>query len=491
MQEKQLTEKITNAAKWAAVTEIAAKIVSPISNMVLARILVPESFGVVATVTMVFSFADMFTDAGFSKYLIQHEFVDDNEKNQSANVAFWTNILVSLVFLITIIIFAGPISDFLGLSDSGITLIVSCISLPLTSFSSIQMALYKRDFDFKSLFFVRVVVVTIPLFVTVPMAFILKSYWALIIGTIVGNAANAIVLTVKSPWKPNFFYSLKLLNKMFSYSVWTLLESITMWFNGYIDTFIVSIFLSIFYLGLYKTAMTTVNQILNLIVTATTPILFSTLSRLQNNKAEFKTTYLKFQRLVGTLLIPLGFEIFFFRELGTQILLGNQWSEIADFIGLWGSVGTFSVVIAQFASEAYRAMGKPRVAVLSQIIQLIFLLPAVFIGAQFSFKALYILRTFVRVISVVISLILLHKFIHIKYHEVLKNLMPMSISSVIMSIVIYFMKDISDNLLFSILTALVGIVVYSAVLLLLFPQNRKEIRGIYMVQYNKSVRKRG
>lgn len=491
MQKKQFTEKITNAAKWSAIAEIVAKIVIAISNMVLARILVPEAFGVVATVTMVFSFADMFTDAGFSKYLIQHEFIDDSEKNQFANVAFWTNIFVSMLFLITIIIFAEPISVFLGISDSGITLIVACISLPLTSISSIQMALYKREFDFKSLFFVRIVAVTIPLFITVPMAFILKSYWALIIGTIAGNVANAIALTAKSPWKPHFFYSLKLLKKMFSYSMWTLLETIIMWLNGYIDTFIVSIFLSISYVGLYKTAMTTVNQILSMIAIATTPILFSALSRLQNCKIEFKNTYLKFQRLIGILLIPLGFEIFFFRKIVTQILLGSQWSEIADFIGLWGIVGTFGVVVAQFASEAFRAAGQPKVAVLSQGIQFLFLLPAVFIGANFSFEVLYILRTCVRIICMVISLILLHKFLHIKYYIVLKNLVPMCISSVIMCMVILFMKRISDGFIFSLVTVLVSMVVYFTVLMLLFPQNRKEIWQIYMAQYNKILDKRG
>ena len=71
MNSNNLNKKIGMAAKWSIATEIAAKLISPVSNMILARFLTPEAFGVVATVTMVTSFADMFTDAGFQKYLVQ------------------------------------------------------------------------------------------------------------------------------------------------------------------------------------------------------------------------------------------------------------------------------------------------------------------------------------------------------------------------------------------------------------------------------------
>ena len=70
-----------NATKWSTITEVIAKLISPITNMILARIISAEAFGVVATITMITSFADMFTDAGFQKYLVQHDFEDEDEKN--------------------------------------------------------------------------------------------------------------------------------------------------------------------------------------------------------------------------------------------------------------------------------------------------------------------------------------------------------------------------------------------------------------------------
>ena len=71
--QNDLGKKIVNASKWSSITEIIARLISPVVNIFLARLLAPEEFGIVATITMVITFAEIFTDAGFQKYLIQHE----------------------------------------------------------------------------------------------------------------------------------------------------------------------------------------------------------------------------------------------------------------------------------------------------------------------------------------------------------------------------------------------------------------------------------
>ena len=102
-----INERVGSAAKWSIFTEIIVKIISPITNMILARILVPEEFGVVATVTMIVSFADIFTDAGFQKYVVQHQFKTKEDEDVSTCVAFWTNISASLLLWFFIFIFSN------------------------------------------------------------------------------------------------------------------------------------------------------------------------------------------------------------------------------------------------------------------------------------------------------------------------------------------------------------------------------------------------
>ena len=217
----ELNTKVVKATKWSTFTEIIAKLITPITSIILARMLTPEAFGVVTTLTMVITFAEIFTDAGFQKYLIQHNFTDDLDREQSTNVAFWSNLIMSLFIWGIIGVFDDSLAAMVGNPGLGHVLTISCISIPLAAFSSIQMALYKRDLDFKTLFKVRIVGISIPLVVTVPLAFYLRSYWALVIGTIVSNLVNAILLTVYSKWKPKFYYSFHKLKEMFSFSAWS------------------------------------------------------------------------------------------------------------------------------------------------------------------------------------------------------------------------------------------------------------------------------
>ncbi len=136
--------KIGKALRWSTITEISAKLISPITNMVLARLLTPEAFGLVATVTMVVTFAEVFTDAGFHKYIVQHEFEDDEDLDKSTNVAFWTNFIFSLIVFAVIFIFADSIAYLAGSAGIGNAIRVAGISIPIISFSSIQTARYRR-----------------------------------------------------------------------------------------------------------------------------------------------------------------------------------------------------------------------------------------------------------------------------------------------------------------------------------------------------------
>lgn len=481
--------KILNATKWSVIAEISAKIVAPFTNIILARLLTPDAFGVVATATMIFSFADMFTDSGFQKYLVQHNFVDAKDKIQSTNVAFWTNLFLSFLFWVIIIIFNSQLAIAVGNPGLGIVFIVSCASLPLTSFSSIQMALYKRDFDFKTLFYVRLVSVAIPLFVTVPLAFFTKSFWSIIIGTICGNLSNAIILTWKSSWKPSFFYSFAILHKMLSFSMWSLIEAFAIWLGGYIDVFFVGLFLSSHYLGLYKTSINTVNQIMGLVTASTTSVLFSALSRSQNNKKEFERIFFAFQKNVGLFILPMGVGIYLYRDFVTLILLGKQWSQASDFIGLWALVNAIKIVLSNYCSEAYRAMGKPKISVFVQVSQLFVLVPLLFYGAQNGFTTLYIMRCLVSLELVVVNLFTVRIALQISSWKMIKNITPEIIASAGMIPVALICQNISNSFVWELFSIFICIIIYFAIIFLL-PWSHSWFTNL-ILSFIKHIKKKG
>lgn len=431
MSDRNLNKKIVTATKWSSVTEIAAKLVAPVTTMLLARILTPDAFGVLVTVMMVISFAEIFTDAGFQKFLIQHEFESDEELYQSTNVAFWTNLVFSLLIWGLIIIFSQPIANLVGSPNESTEIAIAGCCIPLAAFSSIQMALYKRWFDFKTLFYVRIVGVLIPLFVTVPLALYFRNCWALILGVIAQNFSNALLLTLKSPWKPNRFYSFAKLKEMFSFSMWSMIESVSIWLTSYVDFFIVGKFLSPYYLGLYRTSKTTIGQIFSVVTSVSTPILYSSLSRLQENKEEFKNLFFKFQKIVGILVFPLGVVVFLFRDFITLVLLGEQWGEASLFLGLWGLTDSITIVFSHYSFEIYRALGKPLVSVFVQLFHAAFIVLCLCLFIHHDYDTICLVRTIVRFQGIIVNLIVLYILTNITIGKMIKNVFPSIFASVL------------------------------------------------------------
>lgn len=469
-----MNNKVLDATKWSFVTEMVSKLIAPITNMILARLLVPEMFGIVTTITMVISFADIFSDAGFQKYLIQHEFDDREQLYESSNVAFTVNLLLSIIFWIIIIIFCQPIVKMLGNEGEELVLIISCISLPMTSFSSIQMALYRRNFEFKKLFYVRLIGSCIPLIITVPLAWITRNYWSLIIGTIFGNFANAIVLTLMSPWKPKFKFNFSLLKEMFSFSMWALLEAIIIWFTSYVDIFIIGTILSSYYIGIYKISMTTINQILALITGTTNAVLFTSLSREQNNPEQFRKVFLNFQSFTSYIVIPMGVGIFAYKEFVTFILLGDQWDIASGFIGLWGIVGGFYVILGGYCTEAYRAKGEPKISALVQFIYIIVIIFTIEFSKNLPFEMIYSSRTLSRVLFILIHLVVINKICNISPFDMFKNIYIPACGSLVMYFVSLLLRNFSNNIIWNFISILICIIVYS-LFLLMIPKSRKEI----------------
>ena len=466
-----IDKKVVSATKWSTITEIAAKLVSPITTMVLARLLTPADFGVLVTATMVISFSEIFTDAGFQKYLIQKKFETEKDLKDTTTVAFWSNFVMSIAIWLVIVLFCGQIAELVGNPGRGNVIAISCICIPLAAFSSIQMALFKRKFDFKTLFWVRIIGILIPIVVTIPLAFFSRSYWALIIGMIALNASNAIILTIKSEWKPRLFYDWAIFKRMFSFSFWSMIEAVTVWLTSYVDLFIVGKLLNEHYLGIYRTSMSTVGQIMSLITAATTPVLFSALSRLQDDENEFRCLFFRFQKIVGLLVIPLGVGIFLFRNLVTEILLGHQWLEAANFIGLWGLTSSITIVLSHYCSEIYRAKGRPKLSVLAQVLHIFCLVPVVLWAINYGFDFLCEMRALVRLTLIVINLAILYWLSKISPLQMLDNIKSSIIGYIVM-ILLFFLLTYEKSIFIQISCVFLCSIVYLFVIML-FKEDRK------------------
>jgi O-antigen/teichoic acid export membrane protein len=477
---QELSRKAGNAAKWSTITEVTARIIVPITNMILARLLAPEAFGAVTTISIVTSFAQLFTDTSFQKYLVQHEFKDDDDRNRSANVAFISNLAMSLVLWGLIIIFRNQVARVVGNSDLGLALAIVCVQIPMTSFSSIQMALYWRELNFKTLFVVRVIASLIPLVITVPMALLGFGYWALIIGSTCGILSTAIILTIKSRWKPMLYYNFALLKEMFSFSFWSLLESISIWLTLWVDALIIGNSFNAYYLGLYKTSLNLVNSCMAIVTASIIPILFSTLSRLQRDETKFQAMYYRTQRFVSYLVLPMGFGIFLYRDLATKIMLGGKWAEASNIIGIWALVMSSVIIFSNFNGEVYRSKGKPKLSFIYQIIHLMFLIPTCLISMRYGFWSLVYARSLIRLQETISGFVFMRVFMGFSVKQMLGNIAKPLVCTLLMGLVAFGLKQISSSVIWSFTSIVICVAVYGGLLLLTDRDEIRETLGLFL-----------
>lgn len=467
-----ITNRMANATKWSAVTEILSKLVTPVSSMVLARILAPEVFGVVTSINLVISFCDVFADAGFQKYIIQRNNKEKKELDHICNVAFWTNLFISLLIWFVIFLFEEPIAKLVGSPGEGFALTIACVNLPLHAFTSIQNARLKRELDFKKLFYVRGLTILIPFVVTIPLALITRSFWALIIGTIAMNAATVVVMYFIIEWKPRFDFSFKTLRIIFGFSIWSLLESILVWVINWGDTFVIGMLLSQHYLGLYKTAMNIVNQIVGVVSATLTPVLLSALSRAQDDDNEFKKIYYNTSFYTGILLFPMSIGMYVYRDLMCEIALGSAWLEAAPLMGIWGFVSAIAIIFNSYNGSVLIAKGKPKLSVIVQIVQIAAIIPAVYITAKMDFETLSYTRSLIRFFGMIVHAIVVWKLCGLSTLKLLKMLLPSIMAAVVMGLAGIVFIYYSNGIVMELLSILACCLIY-LLLLMIFPTTRR------------------
>lgn len=471
-----MDNKVQNAIKWTLISEIIIKLISPVTSMILARIFTPKEFGVVATVTMIISFTDIFTDAGFQKYIVQHKFADEKDEDISICVAFWTNLMISIALWVLIRVFSNQIALIAGNRGMGKVIYIGALVLPVTSFGSIQTAVFRKKLNFKSISITRMVIKLIPLLVSVPLAKMGFSFWALIIGNIVGEIVNASILTYLSPWKPKLQYSFMKLLEMIHFSVWTFLETITSWLVTNLGIFIIGKSFDEYYTGIYKTSTTMVVQVVSIISGATMGVLFSALSDVQDDKEKFDNIFYGFIRGVGVFAVPLGFGMLLYGNVVRIILLGSQWQDADLIVSLWGFVMAESVIFNDMSGAVVLSKGKPQFIMLANAIQAVLVIPTFYFCGKLGFNVLVVVSSLVRFQLPITQTIFCCKVSEISFANIWNNLKYYFISSFLMVIIGVILKHYFSILILEFISIVICILFYFSTLLL-FKDSRLYLIG--------------
>lgn len=346
---------ITHAIKWSFLAEIASKAVTPLAFVILARLLTPEDYGVVAAATLAISFSQVFWEAGMGKALIHHR----GDVPSAANAVFWVNTALGLVVAGLLIAISGPLAEHV-FHDARVAPVLQVMSIQvlLGALASVHTSLLQKDMHFKRLFWVRLLTVSAPALLALPLAWYGMGYWALVAGSIVGQAVQVVMLWRASDWRPGFTFDSLIARRLARFGSWVAVSGLLSWFYLWADSLIVGMFLGSHNLGLYRTGNTLVLMIYGLLFGPLLPVLYSHFSQIQSSHEEIRRVLLKTVRLVTLVAIPVAFALYGFAEPIGDLVFGAEWQGVGLVIALMALVHGFSWVVGT-NGEAYRAVGRP------------------------------------------------------------------------------------------------------------------------------------
>lgn len=373
---------IKHALKWSFLSEIASKAIQPLVFVILARLLTPEDYGVVAAAIMVISFSQIFWDAGMSKAIIQFQ----GDRTAAANAAFWINNVLGVVVAGVVVVISGIVSDKI-FHDPRVALVLQVMALQvvLSALVSIHTALLQKDMRFKHLFWVRLATVAIPGLVSIPLAWYGMGYWALVAGTLAGQVIQVVILWKTSPWKPRFSFDVPMAKQLARFGGWVAATGLLAWFYLWADSLIVGMYLGSHELGLYRTGNAFVMMIFGFLFGPMMPVLYSYLSGIQDNREHVKEVLLKVVRVISLISIPLGIFLYLSAQLVADFVFGENWRGVGIVIGVSALTHGLAWLVG-VNGEVYRVLGRPNIETWIMGLCLIFYLPAYLISAQISFE---------------------------------------------------------------------------------------------------------
>jgi lipopolysaccharide exporter len=306
-----------------------AKSVGLISTLVLARVLVPEDFGLVAMATIFMGMVQIFGKTGGGEYIIRARNVDDNMLDTN-----WTiNLLLKCCIVTATLISAPFVADYFGDERVAHILYVSCLITVITSLGNPGINLLRREQNYKPIIVMNLIGKCIAVIIAVTIALVYESFWALVLGQAVANVLKTAGSYFISPYRP--WFCLKNIKDQLSFSSWIMGQSLLGYARTQMDSFLVASNFSQSQLGQYN-VMKYLAFLPNILVLspATGPLLRQ-LSAI-NDTGKYFNKRLNVATIIGLgLALYISAILYMNSSLFVELLLGKQWLEYSHLFSLF------------------------------------------------------------------------------------------------------------------------------------------------------------
>ncbi|MBD2360875.1 MOP flippase family protein [Anabaena minutissima FACHB-250] len=339
---------------WSAIESWGRQVISFGVFFLLARLLGPETFGLVALSSVCLNFLQVFVDQGFSQAIIQRKELE----SEHLDTAFWTNLGMGTFLAIMTIASASLIGYFF--KEPAIIPIIRCLSVTFIfiAFSSVQNAILQRKLAFKSLAKRTLIGVLIGGIVGVTMAFRGFGVWSLVAQQIISSLVQVLVLWKVSDWRPGLRFSQRHFRELFSFGINVLGMNIFNFFNRRSDDFLIGYFLGSVALGYYTVAYRLLLVLTELLTSIIARVSLPTFARLQEEPERLRNALYQAIKLTSLITFPGFFGMVILAPEIVRVVFGEQWLQSIPVMQILNLIGILYAYF-YFNASVIMAMGKP------------------------------------------------------------------------------------------------------------------------------------
>jgi len=401
MAENSVTSKILKSSFWQYMGSWLDKIIGFVSTIILARILVPDDFGVVAASAIIVGMFHVIASVGTGAYLIRKKDISDRD----LNIGWTINICMKSMSALCIYGMSWWIADFMV--DERLVQVLQVAAIPpfLAGFANVGMVLHRRDYNFKPSFIVGITNRILGFIAKISLAYILNSYWAFMLSEILATTVYLVATFVMHPYRPKLCFSGW--KQQWKFSQWVLLKSIFVYIRFKIDNILLSRFFALEVLGAYTVGKDVATIPAGQIVGPVMAPLYVSLSSVYEDKELFADRVHKSIALLFIILLPISFGTYITADSLVAILLGSQWHHVTPLV----MILAFSLLpgtLSRYLTNAMTALGKVKtIFILEVVLGISTIIAFVLLAENMNIEEFALLRVSLNAINIMIILIVL------------------------------------------------------------------------------------
>lgn len=430
---ESLKQATTKGLFWSSVERFSNQGVQFIFSIVLARLLSPSDFGIIAMITIFFAVAQSFVDSGFSNALVRKT----DRRDEDLSTCFYFNIAVGFAAYIVLFLIAPLVANFYNQPILSPIIRITGLGVVLNSLCVVQQALFTIKIDFKSQAKVTLSATFLSGIVGVILAYQGYGVWALVWQGIVLSLVRMGLLWLMSKWRPKTGFSKSSFDYLFGYGSKLLVSGLLDTIYNNIYPIVIGKFYTPAQLGNYSRALSFAQLPSSNITSILQRVTFPVLSTIQDDMSRLQTNYRRLLKLSAFIVFPLMMGLAAVAFPLIRIVLTPKWEgcsfylQIICFALMWYPIHAINLNLLQVKGRSDLFL---RLEVIKKIVGVCIMCITIPLGIM----AMCIGMVIFSVIALFINTFYTGKFIHVGCFEQMKDILPVLIVSLLMFFVVYF-----------------------------------------------------